>query len=122
MNFIKQLFSAPKMASTVVDAVIKSGDALVFTDEEKDKANHKRLEWLLKFHEASSGSSVARRLLSLGVTGVFLLLALASAGLVLAGSERVGPMLTLVGAFHLPELVGGVWLFYFGHRMLPGRK
>ena len=79
MDIFKSIFSAPETISKTVDAVIKSGDALVFTEEEQSVASQKKLDWLLKFHQASSGSNIARRWLAVMTVGTFLLLILATA-------------------------------------------
>ena len=41
--------------------------------------------------------------------------------LVVVGSAASAAMIGLIGAAHLPELVGGVWVFYFGHSLLTKR-
>ena len=122
MNLFKAIFSAPETVGKVVDAVINTGDALVFTPEEQNAANQKKLDWLLEFHKASSGSNLARRLLALSVTAVFLLFAVVAGGIVLFGGNQLSALLSVVGAFHLPELMVGIWAFYFAHRLIPGSK
>lgn len=72
MSFLKRLFSAPDAVSKGIDAVINTGDALFFTDEEKSQANYKIMELRLKAAEATHGSRLARRILSIMFCGVFL--------------------------------------------------
>lgn len=79
MSIFSSIFSAPETIGKTVDAVIKTGDALVFTGEEKSIANQKKLDWLLKFHQASSGSNIARRWLAVMTVGVFLTLVITTA-------------------------------------------
>ena len=105
----------------VTDAVLAAGDKLVFTPEEKSEAHQASMDWLLRFHEASSGSHLARRLLALMVTALFIALVVAAGVLVVVGSAAAPPMIGLIGAAHLPELVGGVWVFYFGHSLFTKR-
>ena len=52
---------------------------MVFTEEEQSVASQKKLDWLLKFHQASSGSNIARRWLAVMTVGSFLLLILVTA-------------------------------------------
>jgi len=115
MSFFARLFSAPDEVAKVTDAVIAAGDKLVFTEEERSDVRQATQEWLLRFWESSKGGEMARRLLALLVTGTFLSLVVVAAALISAGSPRAAAMLNLIGAAHLPELVGGIWLFYFGH-------
>lgn len=72
MSFLGRLFSAPDAVAKGVDAVINTGDALIFTKEEQSQANHKLLELKIKAAEATHGSRLARRLLALMFCGVFL--------------------------------------------------
>ena len=92
MSFFGRLFAAPAAIEKTVDAVIKTGDALFYTEEEKAQAGMRRLEWILKYHEASKGSNVARRLVALMFTAVFLLLLLAVAGLIVVGALTTEPV------------------------------
>ena len=72
MSILSRLFSAPDAVSKGMDAIINTGDALVFTDEEKAANNIKILELRIKAAEASHGSRLARRMLSIMFCGVFL--------------------------------------------------
>lgn len=58
------LFGNSKSAEKSLDAVIKTGDALVFTDEEKSKANQKVLDATIEYMRATQGMSVARRIIA----------------------------------------------------------
>lgn len=118
MSFLSRLFSAPDEVTKITDAVIAAGDKLVFTTEEKSEAAAVTRDWLLRFWEASKGGEVARRLIALMTTGAFLLLLLVAAGLTAAGSPVAPSMVEIAGAFHLPELVGAVFVFYFGKGMI----
>ena len=121
MSFLSRLFSAPDEIAKVTNAVLGAGDKLVFTPEEKSDAHQASMDWLLRLHEASSGSHLARRLLALMITALFLALVVAAGVLVVVGSAASAAMIGLIGAAHLPELVGGVWMFYFGHSLLTRR-
>jgi len=56
-------------ATKIIDAVVKTGDALVFTDEEKSVANQKTLDWVLQYMNATNAQNVARRMIALFVVG-----------------------------------------------------
>jgi len=97
MSFWSSIFSGSETVNKTVDAVINTGDALFFTDEERSVASQKKLDWALKFHEASKGSNVARRLLAVMVTGVFLGLVVLCAILILVKSaDRFNLMFDLI--------------------------
>jgi hypothetical protein len=114
MSFFKRLFSAPETIEKATDAVIHTGDALFFTDEEKSAANQKRLDWLLKFHQASSGSQIARRFLAIMFSGVFLILLLVTAGLYISGMTETADKLMRLNVDTLVVPVGMILTFYFG--------
>ena len=113
MGIFSSIFSAPETISKTVDAVIKSGDALIFTDEEQSIANQKKLDWLLAFHEKSSGSNLARRLLAVMTVGTFLMLVVVTFGMMAAGLDNTEQ----VKQFVIESLVDPVMTiiaFYFG--------
>ena len=113
MSLWARLFSAPAVVEKSVDAAIAAGDKLVYTDEERAEMTSQRLEWILRFHEASSGSRIARRLLAVMFAAVFLFLILLTAGLLVAGlTDRATALLNLVGET-LVIPVGMIVTFYF---------
>lgn len=114
MSFFGSLFSSPDIVKKSVDAVIDTGDALFFTDEEKSKANQKKLDWLLKFHEASSGSQIARRYLAVMFGMTFLSLVLLTAGFTAFGMFSIADQLLKLLTDTLVWPVGTIIVFYFG--------
>lgn len=101
MNIFKALFGTPK----VIEAAISAGDALIFTDQE-------RKDWLIRFHEVSSGSRVARRMIAVIVTGLWATLILLAALLWHWWPDWSAYMLELMGeAVQLP--LTAVVSFYF---------
>ena len=113
MGIFSKLFSSSDTVSKTVDAVISTGDALFFTDEEKSVANQKKLDWILKYHEASKGSNIARRLLAVMVTGVFLALVVMVALLYVAGWQEEADKVYALVKDTLVTPVGLVMAFYF---------
>ena len=113
MSFWKNLFSSSETVNKTVDAVINTGDALFFTDEEKSQASQKKLDWVLKYHEASKGSNLARRLLAVMIVGTFLALVVICALLILVKSpDRFEQMFNLVKDT-LMQPVSIIIAFYF---------
>lgn len=58
----------------VIDHAASGLDALVFTDEEKSKAGQKILDWKLKYLTATAHQSLARRLIAVSITGLWIVL------------------------------------------------
>jgi len=77
---LRALFGSPKAVGKVTDAAIKGLDALVLTKEEKLVFNAELREWYLKYLAATEPQNVARRLIALMVTALWL--ALIAAGVI----------------------------------------
>ncbi|MCG7904407.1 MAG: hypothetical protein JAY60_18520 [Candidatus Thiodiazotropha weberae] len=118
MSFWGSVFGMPEVVEKGVDAVVRTGDALVFTDEERNKANLMVLEWTLKFHDASKGSNLARRLLALMVVGVFLFLILLVAALYAFGADITAAKLFGLVNNSLSTPVSVIIAFYFTSGMI----
>lgn len=114
MSFWAGLFSAPEIVAKTADAIINTGDALVFTEEERSRANMKKLEWVLKFHEASKGSNIARRWIAIVVTIAFVILVLTTAICILVGWDIKGKLLLSLLADTLVIPMSMIFAFYFG--------
>lgn len=97
VSFLANLFSSKKNADSLVDAAIKTGDALVFTDEEKSEFAQRVSEWYLRYLEATQPQNRARRHIAYLLVGVYVLLLLLSAGLyVFDFEEKAKFILTLL--------------------------
>jgi len=76
-NLLSRIFGTDKALESAVDGVTKGLDALVYTDEEKaqaasqDRAEARAL--LVQWLEATSGQHLARRLIAVSITTVWLL-------------------------------------------------
>jgi hypothetical protein len=77
MSFWGRIFGTDKALSAVIDGVSNGLDALVYTDEEKaNDAAKDRTEargMVVRWMEATQGQNLARRLIALSITGVWLL-------------------------------------------------
>lgn len=96
MSIFSWITGSGRTQEKAIDAVINTGDALFFTDEEKSVANQKKLDWLLDYMKATSAQSVARRLLAVMMAGTYL-----SVFIVVCGA----------GYFDRSEGSYSVWLF-----------
>ncbi len=113
MGIFSKLFSSSETVQKTVDAVINTGDALWFTDEEKSVASQKKLDWLLKYHEASKGSNIARRVISMMMIGTFITLVLACGLMTIFDHNQAGDLLKLLEkTMSVP--VGLIIIFYYG--------
>jgi hypothetical protein len=82
MSFFGKLFGTEAALNSVVKGVTEGLDALVYTDEEKAQAGAKeRTEarsMVVNWMAATQGQNLARRLIALSITGVWLLMYITS--------------------------------------------
>lgn len=77
MSFWGKLFGTEKALNGIVDGVTNGLDALVYTDEEKaadaaaDRSEARKM--VVGWMAATQGQNLARRLIALSITGVWLL-------------------------------------------------
>lgn len=126
MSFWGQLFGSKEVIGKTVDAVINTGDALVFTEEEKSQANMEKLKWILEFHKASSGSNIARRLIAIMYSFAFLTLIGVVAALYGLGMDVAGDKIFALLTDTLVVPMGMIITFYFlagtAHDIVSNRK
>jgi len=76
MSFWGKMFGTDTAINSTIDAVKNGLDALVYTDEEKAvdaaKERSEARGMLVQWMEATQGQNLARRLISLAITGVWL--------------------------------------------------
>ena len=76
MSFWGKLFGTEKALAAIVDGASRGIDALVYTDEEKAgdaaKDRSEARAMVVQWMQATSGQNLARRLISLSITGVWL--------------------------------------------------
>lgn len=105
MSFFKSLFSSDDLIEKGTNALIRTGDALVYTEEEKAAANERRDKWYLELMTALSPSAKSRRGVAWIVTGMVALLSI------------IGTVAQLVGwvddAKWILELLSEVWVWPF---------
>ena len=101
MSIFSKLFKMP----SVIEAAIKTGDALVFTDEE-------RKAWILESAKVLGPQTLARRYLALAVAAVWCLSTVILGVLVLGNFSQAEQFSDLY--LRVSVLFGGVMTFYFG--------
>lgn len=83
-GFIGKLFGSEKALSGIVEGVANGLDALVYTDEEKAgdaaKDRKKARQMVVQWMNATQGQNLARRLIALSITGVWLSMYILSVG------------------------------------------
>jgi len=76
MGFFGKLFGTDEAIKSTIGAVKEGLDALVYTDEEKSqdaaKERSEARSMLVGWMEATQGQNLARRLISIAITGVWL--------------------------------------------------
>ena len=124
-GIIKSIFASGDTSSKVVDGVLKAGDALVFTDEEKSQASQTRMEWYLKYLQATLPNNLSRRFLAFMVAGVWVVLVVVAASLSIAAalleSEPAGAAAAatakIIGDYVMLPF-SGIMAFYFAAHLL----
>lgn len=119
MGFWGSLFGVKSVVENVpkvVDGVISGVDKLCFTEEEKAEVNIKTMELIFDHIKTSvsesSIRSITRRVLSICILGVFLLLLLASGGLFYFFPAWAQYLFDCAKSMY--HLVLAVSVFYFG--------
>jgi hypothetical protein len=122
LGFLK----APETMDKAFDAVIKGGDALVYTKEEQAEMRKKMAEIHLKHIEVTNqentATSIARRWLAMVITVPFVFLTMGSAILDLFGKSDIGDHWQELAMTDYSNLVMMVAIFYFGNHMVKSFK
>jgi len=123
-KLISWIAGGSETAEKLADAAIKSGDALIYTDEEKSKTAERQRDLYFRFLELSrdesSIKSITRRVLAFAVIGQWLALINLAAGLGVWGAlaETKQPAEAALFVFGLIQdmfwFVFAVGTFYFG--------
>jgi len=123
---IFSFLKGPEHIGKALDAVIRTGDALVYTAEEEAEMRKKMAEIHLRHIEATAGenneTSIARRWLALVITVPFVLLTLGSAIFDAIGMKEVGDHWQELAMDDYSMLVMMVSAFYFGTQGIKALK
>lgn len=111
---LKSIFS-PIVLTKAADAVIDTGDALVYTDEERAKAYQKLLDTKLKMLPLFEPFKVAQRYLATIFSINFILAFWVGVLIFFRGNkEQFDGYIQLVSAFSLGWIMVAIVTFYFG--------
>ena len=72
MSLLGRIFGSRKDVSRVVDGAVNGLDAIVFTEEERSHANAELRDWYIKYLEATQPQNLARRLIAIMVTAMWM--------------------------------------------------
>jgi hypothetical protein len=132
MSFWGKIFGTEKAIESAVGAVKDGLDALVYTDEEKAvdaaKDRSEARAMLVQWLEATQGQNLARRLISLAITGVWLVqyvVAQLASSLAVFFTESAGQLnalaaLQLQSADNMSPAVMLILAFYFAAPYMGG--
>lgn len=73
MGFLASLFGGGKITEQIVSSISSGIDSAFYTDQEKAEANQKILDFKLEWVKATQGQNIARRLVALAVTVMWML-------------------------------------------------
>lgn len=122
LGVIKGLFGGGKNVDKGLDMASKGLDALFFTNEEKSVANQKVLDWKLKWISATGAQSIARRVISYIIVGLWSYIVLLAVHLHLLGLTGEAEFLfkVLRDVLHWPfiTIIG----FYFAAHIVRTNK
>lgn len=98
MSVWDKIFGTDKAVESGLNMIYKAGDALIYTDEEKaaDKANKIKQvqQFMVDWMETTKGQNIARRLLAIMITSVWLFLYIVGIALSVV-SPWVGPEISI---------------------------
>ncbi len=86
MSLFKRIFAGPDTVKTLVEAGISTGDALVYTSEEKARDRQDVLDWYIKLLDSMAPYNLAMRVLAFVVAGVWALLVMLSGTFYVVGA------------------------------------
>ena len=117
---------APKTIDKALDAVIKTGDALVYTPEEKAEMRKKMAEIHLAHIEATAGennhTSIARRWFATVITIPFIFLTVGSAIFDAFGMDETANHWQELAMADYSNLVMMIAVFYLGTHSIKALK
>ena len=121
MSFF-DIFSV-KSIDNVVDAVIDTGDALIYTDEEKASMAQLRVETKLKMLPLYEPFKLAQRYIAFAFTGLFIASFIFGSVLLLTDAQAtLEEFLKLVATFNLGWIMMAVISFFFSGGMISSFK
>lgn len=118
MALFDRLFSAPQAIDKTIDALVSTGDALFFTDEERSKANLQLLDAKIEFYRATQGSRLARRVIAFILVGTWIAMIVFGLLMRTLGNIEISDHAYNVASDVLSTPVSLVISFYFATSMI----
>lgn len=112
MSFLSKIFATPASIEKGLDAAIKTGDKLWYTDEEKAEGRQKLTELFIKAQEATQSQNVARRYLATMTAAVWVVNVLLCWVFKITSADELATYFTDFLDITSP-VFGGVMAFYF---------
>ena len=132
MGWWSKIFPSTKSAEKLVDAAVKTGDAIWYTDEEKAQGRQQVREWYIQLLGAMQPFNIAMRALAFIVGGIWAFHLVTSTALYMAavvlcdpGAEVCRSQLAAAAVDsqltnHINEPFYMVMVFYFGAASVNG--
>ena len=136
-DILGRVFATPKSIEKTMDAVIATGDKLIYTQEEKADSAKLMADWYIRYLEATQPQAIARRLIAFLISVLWsaMIIAAVVAGVwtgdygsiaILAGGDPSGDLAATSGAGFLFAILDriinepftAVVIFYFGGHYL----
>ena len=122
MSFISGIFS-PDVVNKTVDAIINTGDTLVYTEEERAKAQQLAVDTKMKMLPLFQPFKLTQRLISLAFTYNFIFAFWIGVLIFFYGSkEHLEGFINLVSIFQLGWIMLAIISFYFGGGFIDSMK
>ena len=114
MSWLNGIFS-PDIVNKTVDAIVDSGDALFYTDEEKSAAAQKAIDTKLKMLPLFEPFKIAQRYIAFGFTLNFIVAFWVAVIFYAVGDKKLlDGFLIIVTTFQLGWIMLAIIGFYFG--------
>lgn len=121
MQWLKNLFSSDNLINKTADAIVRTGDALVYTDEEKAEMKAKFRNYHLESLKHFEPFKLAQRYIAVWYSFIFGTLIFY--GLYLVHHDKgIEPLIKLVEAFNLGWISLAIVSWYFAGGVLPNLK
>ena len=111
-----------KSVDNIVDAVIDTGDALIYTDEEKAKAEQLKVDTKLKMLPLYEPFKLAQRYIAFAFTGTFILAFWVGILIYMLLPEYLDGYLKLINVFEMGWIMLAIISFYFGGGLINSYK
>jgi len=121
MGIFSDIFSV-KSVDNIVNAVIDTGDVLVYTDEERAKAEQLKIDTKLKMLPLFEPFKIAQRYIAFAFTFTFIFSFFIGVSLLFIDDNLLKKFLDLVSVYQLGWIMLSIIAFYFGSTLIPSRK